>query len=347
MHTIVLLAALPAITDPVVIDGTTQPGYAGTPLIELNGASAGSTSDGLRLSAGNSTILGLAINRFGGAGIHVQLPGGTNFIQGNFIGTDPTGTLGQGNGSSAQSGGVWIDGSSGNWIGGPYPTNRNLISGNGGPGVYLLNCTGNTVQGNLIGTSVSGTAALGNSNNGISLYNAAGNQVGGSSTAARNLISGNGGSGVYFSGSGTTGNSVQGNYIGTDSNGSLAIPNAGDGVTAQNAGGNSIGGTNAGAGNLLSGNSQGGVGLKGAGSDNNLVQGNFIGTDASGQVTLGNTLSGITIFGGNSNLVGGDTAAAQHRFRQQAVRHQYHQQRWERGSGKFYRRGRDGHPCPG
>ena len=163
VHTITPANALPSITDPVVIDGTTQPGFAGMPLIEVNGTNADATSDGLRLTAGNSTIRGLAINRFGGAGIHVQLPGGTNFIQGNFIGTDPTGTLSQGNGSAAQSGGVWIDGSSGNWIGGPYSTNRNVISGNSGPGVYLLNCAGNTVQGNLIGTSASGAAVTGRS----------------------------------------------------------------------------------------------------------------------------------------------------------------------------------------
>src|ERR1019366_8191714 len=120
VHTITPTSVLPSITDPVVIDGTTQPGFAGTPLIELNGANAGTTSDGLRLPMGNSTIRGLAVNRFGGAGIHVQLPGGTNFIQGNFIGTDPTGTLSRGNGSAVQSGGVWVDSSSGNWIGGPY-----------------------------------------------------------------------------------------------------------------------------------------------------------------------------------------------------------------------------------
>ena len=64
---------LPPITDSVVIDGTTQPGFAGTPLIQLNGSNAGS-NDGLRLHAGNSTIRGLAINRFGGAGIHVLGP---------------------------------------------------------------------------------------------------------------------------------------------------------------------------------------------------------------------------------------------------------------------------------
>src|SRR5664279_2609569 len=98
VQTITLANALPSISRPVVIDGTTQPGFTGTPLIELNGANAGATSDGLRLTAGSSTSRGLALNRFGGAGIHTQLPGGTNFIQGNFIGTDPTGTLSQGNG---------------------------------------------------------------------------------------------------------------------------------------------------------------------------------------------------------------------------------------------------------
>ena len=311
VHTITPTNALPQITDPVVIDGTTQPGFAGTPLIELNGANAGANSDGLRLSAGNSTIRGLAINRHSGAGIHVQAPGGTNSIQGNFIGTDPTGTLSRGNGqSSTHSGGVWIDGSSGNLIGGLYLTNRNVISANGGSGLYLQNCGGNTIQGNLIGTSLSGAAALGNSNNGVSLYSAGGNQVGGTLATARNVISGNGGSGVYLNGFGTTGNLVQGNYIGTDTNGSLAIPNTGDGITVNGAPANTIGGTNAGAGNLLSGNGQGGVGLKSTGADKNVVQGNFIGTSASGRLALGNTLSGVTIFGGNSNLLGGTTTTA-------------------------------------
>src|ERR1035437_7363095 len=98
---------LPRIADPVVIDGTSQSGYAGTPVIELNGGTLESV-DGFRLVAGNSTIRGLAINRFGGAGIHIQLPGGTNFIQGNCIGTDTTGPLNRGNGqSSNNSGGGW------------------------------------------------------------------------------------------------------------------------------------------------------------------------------------------------------------------------------------------------
>ncbi len=310
VQTIAPGSALPTITGPVVIDGTTQPNYAGTPLIVINGANAGITTDGLRLTGGNSTILGMAIAGFGGAGLHIQAPGGTNVIQGNFIGTDATGTLGQGNGQGlTQAGGVWLDGSSGNLIGGPYATNGNVISGNGGSGLYLQYGGGNIIQGNLFGVSVSGASALGNSSDGITLSSASGNQVGGTSAAVRNVISGNGGSGISVL-AGATGNLVQGNYIGTDASGTVAIANAGDGVTISSSAGNTVGGTGAGAGNLLSGNSQGGMGLKGAGVDSNVIQGNLIGTDASGRVALGNTLSGITIIGGNSNVVGGTTMAA-------------------------------------
>jgi parallel beta-helix repeat protein len=309
VHTITLLAALPAITDSVVIDGTAQPGYAGTPLIELDGSSAGSSA-GLRLLTANSAIKALAINRFIAQGLLIQ-GAGNNLVQGNFIGTDPSGTIARGNALQ----GIWLNGSSGNLIGGTNAFEGNLVAGNGDAGLYLLNSGSNTIQGNLIGTTAAGTVALGNANNGIFVGNttgnsALGNQVGGAAPAARNVISGNRGSGVYLNGSGTTGNLVRGNYIGTDTTGSAAIPNTGDGVTINSAASNTIGGMDAGAGNLLSGNTQGGVGLKGTGANNNVIQGNFIGTGAAGLAPLGNTLSGVTIFGGNSNLVGGATTAA-------------------------------------
>lgn len=304
VHTIVLSAALPPITDPVVMDGTSQPGYAGTPLIELNGTSAGSSA-GLRLLTAGSTISGLAINRFVAQGLLIQ-GAGSNVVQGNFIGTDPSGTIRRGN--SIQ--GIWLNGSSGNLIGGTNASEGNLIAGNGDIGIYLGNSGSNTIQGNFIGTTITGMAALSNANNGIYLINSPGNMVGGLAPTARNIISGNGGSGVYLSGSGTTGNLVQGNYIGTGSNGRLALPNAVDGVTVNSAAGNTIGGVIDGAGNLISGNRAGGVALNGVGAANNLVQGNYIGTDVSGRLALGNMFSGITINGGSSNLVGGTAAAA-------------------------------------
>ena len=202
VRTIAPTNALPPITDPVVIDGTTQPGFGGALLIELNGASAGANSDGFRLSAGGSTIRGLVINRFSGAGLHLQAPGGTNIIQGNFIGTDPTGTTSRGNGQSPlQSGGVWIDGSSGNWIGGADPTNRNLISGNSGPGVYLQNVPAISFRATSSARPCRGLPRWAIATTASAFYNASGNQIGGSLPAARNIISGNGGSGLFLSGS--------------------------------------------------------------------------------------------------------------------------------------------------
>ncbi len=304
VHTINLASALPPITDSVVIDGTTQPGYAGKPLIELNGASAGD-NDALRLYVGSSTIRGLAINRFVASALHVLAPSGTNVIQANFIGLAPSGSTASGNGIE----GIWLSGSTGNLIGGTG-TSGNVIVANGDAGIYLLNSSSNTIQGNFVGLNALGTAALGNANNGIYLVGSPANVIGGTTSATRNIVSGNGGSGLFLYGFGSTRNLVQGNYFGTDRAGTNAIHNAGDGVTLNAAPGNTIGGTNAGAGNLLSGNSQGGVGLKGAGTDGNLVQGNFIGTDASGARALGNAYSGITILAGNSNLVGGAAAAA-------------------------------------
>ena len=155
------LGALPTITGQVNIDGTTQPGYVGVPLIELNGAGAGSTASGLSFSAGANTVKGLVINRFGGSGIALPFSQGNNVIQGNYIGTDASGTVDLGNRE-----GVRISTSFSNVIGGTTPAARNIISGNavamssarstsGGSG-------GNVIQGNYIGTDVTGNADLGN-----------------------------------------------------------------------------------------------------------------------------------------------------------------------------------------
>jgi hypothetical protein len=85
------------VTDSVVLDGTTQPGYSGTPIIELDGSLASSGDEGLTISCGRSTIRGLVINRFGGNGIELTIRD-ANIIEGNYIGTDVTGTTAIGNG---------------------------------------------------------------------------------------------------------------------------------------------------------------------------------------------------------------------------------------------------------
>ena len=119
--------ALPTIKHSVVIDGTSQPGFAGTPLIELDGTTATNNGgNGLYVLAGNSTVKDLVINRFNGYGIFLVHNGGDT-ITGNYIGTDVTGTVALGN----RNGGLQIYSGTGDIIGGTMAATRNLISGNG------------------------------------------------------------------------------------------------------------------------------------------------------------------------------------------------------------------------
>ena len=181
-------------------------------------------------------------------------------LQGNLIGTDITGTV-----AIPNDDGVYCFGS-GNTIGGTLPGARNVISGNSGIGVYVRFSTSvnNVVQGNLIGTDITGTAAVGNGGNGVVVQDCANNLIGGDTAAARNVISGNA-NGVYI-GQGGGGSRIQGNHIGTDITGNLPIPNSsgssvsGMGVRAsQEAAGFLIGGTNAGEGNVIAFNLRAGV----------------------------------------------------------------------------------------
>ena len=126
---------LPDITQPVVIDGTTQPGYAGTPLIEINGQNAG-TAFGLVVNGSNSIVRGLAINRFHHVGIVLSGAGGHR-LEANFIGTNTSGTAALGNLEQ----GVFIS-SPNNVIGGATAAERNVISGNTAQGVIILGAGG-------------------------------------------------------------------------------------------------------------------------------------------------------------------------------------------------------------
>lgn len=296
VQTINLLIALPIITDPVVIDATTEPGYSGMPLVEVNGSLLSNTS-GLQVTAGNSTIRGLAINRFsGGAGILLSTNGG-NTIQGNFIGIDATG-----NAAARNNNGISITaGSANNLIGGTTQAARNVISGNGFDGI-AVGGSGNQIQGNFIGTNSAGSAAIPNGTNGVNISGSpqfTNNVVGGSASGAGNVISGNP-TGVFLL---APGNTVQGNLIGTDPSGLKAVPNN-TGINGSVAN-TLVGGLVPGARNVISGNNGDGVSIGGAGS---LLQGNLIGTDITGSVALGNGGTGVNAGGGA--LVGGTVAAA-------------------------------------
>ncbi|MGA2852658.1 MAG: hypothetical protein ABSE90_00800 [Verrucomicrobiota bacterium] len=293
--TIALLSELPAITNRVTIDATTQPGYSGTPVVELNGTNAGSGSVGLQLNSAFNTVVGLAINRFPAQGI--VLSGVSNVIQGNFIGTDTTGANARGNGSY----GIWVE-SSGNRIGGSKAGNGNVISGNNDNGIYI-DTSSNVVQGNYIGINASGTGALGNTNNGVVINMCSGNLIGGGTAGARNIISGNRTNGVFLAGAGAVGNIVTGNFIGTDATGKLALGNHNAGVMIT-ASGNLIG-TN----NVISGNLQDGI-ILASGVGGNLIQGNLIGLSVAGTNALPNGGNGIWIIGASANTVGGVVSTA-------------------------------------
>lgn len=304
VKTIQPLTALPALTGPTTIAGNTQPGFAGTPLIELDGSSAGSAASGLVLSGSGVVVRALAINDFTGNGIAIS--GTKAVVEGCFIGTDDTGTMAESNDLN----GIVLLGTKAR-IGGMTAAARNVISGNGDAGVAIVGefATGNKVLGNFIGTNAAGTAAIGNEMGVLIADGSKGNVIGGVVAKARNVISGNVAAGVDIA---TSGNKVQGNFIGTNATGSAALANTAFGVFLHDgATANEVGSAVRGGGNVISGNTSEGVRISGAGTTANKVQGNFIGTDATGNSALANSLNGIRIAGGASeNLVGGLTALA-------------------------------------
>ena len=287
-----LLTPLPEITDPVVIDAATQPGYAGTPLVELDGTGVGH-ENGFVITAGSTTMRGLAIYRFSNFGIWIR-DCDNNVIQGNYIGIDSTGTVERPNRQ-----GMVLFNSSNNLIGGTTAAARNVISGNMSHGLEIGG-SGNIIQGNFIGTNPAGTAAIANGNHGLVISGATftNNLIGGASPGAGNLISGNQ-RGISIE---APGNTIQGNLIGTDFTGTNRIGNQ-TGIDAQ--GPNTlIGGLTPGARNIISGNGDGVV-FSGNGSK---LQGNFIGTDITGTFAVGNSVSGAVASG--SALIGGTVPEA-------------------------------------
>src|SRR5262249_35819695 len=153
------------ITDPVTIDGATQPGYADSPLIELNGTGSG-IAVGLALAANDSLVRGLVINGFDvgffpSVSAAIYITGNGNRVEGNYLGTDVSGTA-----SVPNLAGVWIQDGANNTIGGTAPGARNIISGNSRPdlngvGVVIqgAGATGNLVIGNYVGTDYTGSFA--------------------------------------------------------------------------------------------------------------------------------------------------------------------------------------------
>ncbi len=374
---------LPAISHAVTIDGTTQP--AG--LVEIDGTDAGGDNNGLDIRGGNSVVRGMVINSFrpnkdpmtatavlpeGYAGISLTSKGG-NVIEGNYIGPDETGRQT----ANLELIGIMIFGSSDNLIGGTVPAARNIVSGNEGANITIttlrrhaesccipvhefvnLETTRNKVQGNFIGTDVTGTRIVAAGDfgfplfpnyNGIGLRDGSfGNVVGGTEPGAGNLISGCFSNLEIFD---STGNLVQGNFIGTDFTGttvidrlvgnsphssvslsgitststiatllsedpiaaiSFLIDSTRSGVIIADPEGptfdNTIGGTTVNARNLIA-DAGTGIEIVNTQSTGNQIQGNFIGTDVYGNLPLGNGL-GISVANAPDTIIGGSEVGA-------------------------------------
>ncbi|WP_439623768.1 beta strand repeat-containing protein [Gemmata sp.] len=307
--TIELTRALPAVTAPVQIAGTTAPGFATAPVVEIDANGA----RGLVFNRGAAGSLVESVGVVGASVAGVTLNASSVFLYGNYVGLRLDGTTVGGNtghGVLVNTGGAL------SVIGDADPARSNLISGNAGNGVFLNGASGATVAGNFIGTDATGTKRRGNGANGVQIANGASdnliggrtpanppgtdpNQLSGKRPPEGNLIAGNAANGVLIN-SGATGNVLSGNFIGTDASGIKARPNLGHGVSIANADGNSLIGTQVNLNpfiyyNVVSGN--GGDGLRVNNSDNTVIQANFFGLGSDDNAPVGNGGNGVTIAG--------------------------------------------------
>jgi CSLREA domain-containing protein len=304
-QTIAPISPLPEITDPATLDATTQPGYSGSPLIEIAGTAAG--GHGLVIRAGQSIIRGFVINRFALPFRAILIvDGGGNRIEGNFLGTNASGTAATGNAF-----GIEVLNSDDNVIGGTTAAARNVVSGNVEDAIRIVGdpflgsiASDNVVEGNYVGVDATGQVALHNKSGVVVVLGAEGTIVGGTPSGAGNVVSGND-FGVDLQGENSV---VQGNLIGTDAAGTGAVGNAvgvhvlSDLSTGTGGSGELIGGAIEGAGNVISGN---GNGIEFFFADGNRIEGNLIGTDAGGFAPLGNTQAGVLLDRSSGNTVGG------------------------------------------
>jgi len=262
-------------------------------------ASMGAQFIGIQVYGTNCTIGGSAAdhrnlisgNSFGGIAFE---SGSTSSVAiGNYIGTDSSGTSALPNG-----GGVALAGNA-NRVGGPGAGERNVIAGNIHYGVTIYG-TDNVIQGNYIGTDVSGAAALANGSGGIRALGASNAVIGGINAADGNVVSGNGGNGIVFD-SDTTGASIRFNLIGVNAANTAALPNVGGvGLAGSN---HTLGGI--GVGNVIAGNTSTGVSVYGTG---HTLKGNYIGTNALDNAAVGNSGGGIRVLAASNITIGGALA---------------------------------------
>jgi parallel beta-helix repeat protein len=280
-----LSSPLPAITDTLTLNGMTQGGYGSAPLIALDGTIAGFVADGIEVDAPNCVIEGLAVNNFGGEGIHLSAAATGATITRDYLGVMLDGQTAAGNND-----GLYVQ-SSGDTI------TNNVLSGNNVDGVLFSGASNCTVTGNMIGLDSSGELVVSNFNNGVEVADASSNI-----TIWGNVISGNFGNGIFLDTS--SGVTITANVIGLDATGMLdtdpnfsSFGNNGSGVNIGfQSFNNVVGGTHASDANVISNNS-GGVRIFTYAPQYNLVEGNIIGLGSDGKTLLGNSGDGVMIVG--------------------------------------------------
>ncbi len=295
VHTISLLSSLPSITAPMtVVDGFTEPGaspntnppgegFNAILQIEIDGTAVSGTC--LTIEASNVTVQGLAINRCP-TGVGVYSGNGASII-GNFLGTDPTGTVSAG----PQLVGLGMNSPSNVLVAG------NLISGNSLYGVDIFEAFGVTVTGNLIGTNAAGTGVIGGTQFGVRASFTPGVTIGGTTPVSRNVISLGGSNAAAIQLDNEAGSIIEGNFLGTDVTGTIPLGN-GIGVDLQDT-------TVVGCKIVSNVIGAGTVGVK-DGGQGTVIQGSFIGTDASATKDLGNSEGAIRVMSSTTTIGGAD-----------------------------------------
>ena len=315
VYRITLASPLPVVTDPVVIDGTTQPGYYGRPVVIIDGRYLSreiAGADGLAIAAGYSEVRGLAIVNIPGNGL-VLRDGDANVVRANWIGLDPGPPAEDTVTSGNRGDGVRLVDSANNTIGGSEPGDRNVVSGNAGEGigVYGHHSNANHIQGNYVGLSASGATDVGNRASGIYVRRAPGNVI------EDNVVSGNDGfAGIAICGDlefcgganlGALGNAaanvVRRNRLGLDSAGSGPLGNAGYGISIDGAPNTVIGG--AGQGNYIAASGNAGMVIFKSNATGTSVQGNVIGLDAYRTKPMPNRVGVHILSGASDTLIGG------------------------------------------
>lgn len=305
VHRIHLNSPLPEVTGPTTIDATTQPGYLDRPLVELDGSRAGPDADGLVLLGRPSVVRGLAINRFSRHGVvfrefsRAETAQPLNLLEASYVGL------------SAAGDGARPNGGAGVLVAAPFTRVRqkNVISGNAGPGVWIVPELGTslasvTVEQNYIGTDAAGERAVGNGGEGVLIDGLQRYPRSAEVLLLYNVVSGNGASGIRVShvreGYGSRRPvTLAANRVGTNAAGNLALPNGTSPAAAWRDGVTSTDGSvvfvtavpGVSERNLVSGNM--GAGIRATSGSNVWVGGAYVGTDLTGNASIGNGGDGI------------------------------------------------------